>query len=205
MPVIGIDQVPRNIARPSIWGDLGYMQGYQANKAVDALLAALLGGQGGGFGQVPTTPTPQRPGTLTFPSGATTPTSSLEMAQLQQMGGVPSRQGEIAPFGQPGTGQPSTGGVQYTQPTRFGMRPDVDFQLRQAQLQKAQQDLDPNSPVNQYLKSLTAANQPAPQGELSGEAGGFAASLGTLRQQADAGDEDAVTKIRLILPLLQGR
>jgi len=191
MPVIGIDQVPREIVRPKWYEDTSYASGKLLH---DILLAAISGGGGGGIGQVPTAPTPSNPGQLTFPSGATTRTSPLEMAQLQQMGGVPSRQGQITPFG-----QPSTGGVSYTQPTRLGMRPDLDYQTKQAQLQKAQQDLDPNSPVNQYIRSLTAANQP--QRQPSGE--GFAASLSTLRQQADAGDEQAVTKLRLILQLLQ--
>ena len=193
MPVIGIDQVPREIVRPKWYSDRGYAEG--------SLLRALLlqqMQQGGGFGQVPTTPTPQNPGTLTFPSGATTRTSPLEMQQLQARGGVPSRQGDIVPFG-----QPSTGGVSFTQPTKWGMRPDVGYQLEQAKLQKAQQDLDPNSPVNQYLKSLAAANQPAPAGSEDGGGVGFIASLQTLRQAADAGDEQAVTKLRLILQLLR--
>lgn len=192
MPVIGIDQVPREIVRPKWYSDRGYAEG--------SLLRALLlqqMQQGGGFGQVPTTPTPQNPGTLTFPSGATTRTSPLEMQQLQARGGVPSRQGDIIPFG-----QPATGGVSFTQPTRLGIKPDLDYQMRQAQLQKAQQDLDPNSPVNQYLKSLTTANQPKQEVDLGNE-GGFTASLQTLRQSAEAGDEQAVTKLRLILQLLR--
>lgn len=192
MPVIGIDQVPRNIVRPKWYEDVGYAQGSLTRAIAEMLLKQQMGG---GIGQVPTSPTPRNPGQLTFPSGATTQTSPLEMAQLQQMGGVPSRQGQITPFG-----QPSLGGVSYTQPTRLGMRPDVEYQIRQAQLQKAQQDLDPNSPVNQYLKSLASANQPPPSG---GETAGFTQSLQALRQRADAGDEDAVTKLRLVLQLLR--
>src|SRR3990167_371025 len=197
MPTIGIDQVQREIVRPKWYSDLGYGVGNYQRETADAIRDAILAAMTGGAyksGQVPTTPTPSNPSQLTFPSGATTRTSPLEMEQLQQMGGVPSRQGQIVPFG-----QPNTGGVSYTQPTRLGMRPDLDYQTKQAQLQKAQQDLDPNSPVNQYIRSLTAANQP--QRQPSGE--GFAASLSTLRQQADAGDEQAVTKLRLILQLLQ--
>lgn len=197
MPVIGIDQVPRELVRPKWYSDLGYGYGNFQRETFDRLLSALLSqGMGGGFGQVPTTPTPQNPGTLTFPSGATTRTSPLELAQIQQMGGVPSRQGDIVPFG-----SPSTGGVSYAPPTRLGIRPDVDYQIRQAQLQKAQQDLDPNSPVNQYMRSLTAANQPAPQ-PPTGE-GGFAESLRSLRQAAEGGDAASEQRLKLILRLLR--
>ena len=146
MPVIGIDQVPRNLQRPSFLSDVGYAQGSLAR----AVLSALLGQAGArGVGQVPTTPTASNPGTFNFPPGSQSP---LEAAQIQQLGGVPTRQGFLskatqnpAPFG--------TTGPSFTPDTRFGIRPDLSYLQRQADLQKTQRDLDPNSPENLYKKA----------------------------------------------------
>ena len=154
MPVIGIDQVARELQRPSIWSDIGYGSG----KNTRDLLMAILLQQAGNVGQVPTTPTPQNPGTFNFPPGSQSP---LEAAQIQQMGGVPTR-GQS--FLSQSTTQPGTG-VSFIQPTRFGMRPDVDYLQRQATLQRTQQDLDPNSVPNLHLKAITdALNRPQASG-----------------------------------------
>ena len=154
--VIGINQVPANIPRPRWYDYAGQLYGTQGRQITDALLAALTGGMyKGQIGQVPTTPTPQRPGTLTFPSGATTPTSPQELAQIQAVGGVPSRGGEMVPFG-----QPSTGGVSYTQPTRLGFKPDLDYLLNQMKVQQASQEMA-NAPLEK--QKLELANQTATQ------------------------------------------
>ena len=180
MPVIGIDQVPRNIVRPKWYEDYGYGQGKIVH---DLLLAALTGQMGGGVGQIPPAPTPQNPGTFNFPPGSQSPG---EAAQIRQMGGVPTNAGVLARS----TQLPGTGGVSFTQPTRFGMRPDLDYQMRQTQLQKAQQDLDPNSISNQHLKAITdSLNQPKPQG-------GF--DVQQIEDDAMAGDEDAVSAYRYL-------
>lgn len=144
MPTIGIDQVPREIVRPKWYSDLGYGGG--------ALARAILLQQlqsGGGIGQVPTSPTPGNPGQLTFPFGATTQTSPLEMAQLQQIGGVPSRQGQITPFG-----QPSLGGVSYTQPTRLGILPNLERQKTQAEIEKLQGDIQFQKQLPEIYKNI---------------------------------------------------
>lgn len=178
--VIGIDQVPREIVRPKWYSDLGYAQGALAR----AILVAMAGkGGGGGIGQVPTQPTPQNPGTFNFPPGSQSP---IEAAQIRQMSGVPTQQGFLSRS----TQMPSPGGVTYTQPTRLGIRPDLDYQTKQAQLQKAQQDLDPNSPMNQYIKSLAK-----PQTTLT--------PSHTQQIEADAldGDEDAIAAYRYLKKL----
>ena len=108
---------------------------------------------------MPTTPTASNPGTFNFPPGSQSPG---EAAQIQQMGGVPTR-GQ--PFLSKSTQQPGTSGVQFTYPTKFGIRPDVDYLQRQANLQKTQQDLDPNSVSNLHLKAITdALNRPQTNG-----------------------------------------
>ena len=150
MPVIGIDQVPRNLQRPSFWSDLGYGAG-SLQRAI--LLALVGGGAGGRIGQVPTQPTPKNPGQLTFPSGATTRTSPLEMAQIQQMGGVPTQQG-ITPL------QP--GGVTYQQPTRWGMLPNLERPKSQAEIEKLQQDIALNKQLGGYYDAAAQSlNQPS--------------------------------------------
>lgn len=195
--VIGINEVPRNIVRPKWYEDYGYGQGALA-RAI--LLAIAGGGGGGGIGQVPTTPTPSRPGTLTFPSGATTPTSPQELTQLQALGGVPSRQGTIVPFG-----QPQTGGVSYTQPTRIGFRPDLTYQTNQLAIQKAQRELDPNSPEN-VLKTQTASLYKAYADQVRGVEGqgqspfggtpDVSARVSELIDAAESGDETAILVLR---------
>lgn len=127
--------------------------------------------------------------------------------------GLPPQQGRP-----PGTAGPVTSsGDFYSQPQPprpirlgpFQVQPDVDRQLQQAQLQKAQRDLDPNSPMNQLLRAYTnqITNQvpsTSPNGfaqTLSDSV--FSAPLRTLRDAAVGGDEAAVERIRRILELLE--
>ena len=199
MPIVSQGQIlPREIARPSAWGDFGYMQGHQADKLTSALLAMFTGGMYQG-GQNPVQPTPQRPGQLQFPSGQSTNTSPDELAQIMARGGVPSRSGETVPFG---TGAPNA--VSYQPPTKWGIRPGPDFQLKQVQLQKAQQELDPNSPNNVLQRDILSRMYPAQDGVKpdGGADNEFLTGLASLGAQAESGDERAVQKIRLIRQLM---
>ena len=144
MPVIGIDQVPRNLQRPSIWSDIGYGSGKNTR---DLLMGVLLQ-QMGNVGQVPTSPTPQNPGTFNFPPGSQSP---LEAAQIQQMGGVPTR-GQ--PFLSKSTQMPGTG-VSFTQPTRFGFRPDLSYLQREAELRKTTAELAGMPTEQAYKRAQT--------------------------------------------------
>ena len=198
--VIGINQVPYGLpAQPGFRANLGNLSGTVSRQVTDALLAALT------LGQYQGQPTPGNPGTMTFPSGMSTPTSPMEQAQIHQMGGVPTRNGGVGPTQQmTPTGQ---GGVTYQPPMTMGIKPTMDWQLKQAQLQKAQQDLDPNSPMNQYLRALTSQAHPSPSGDGTGAGGAggeneFLQGLSSLSQAAQAGDEKAVQKIRLIRQLM---
>ena len=148
MPVIGIDQVPRELQRPSILSDYGYGAGKNTRDALLIALQAILGGGGGGLGQVPTSPTPSNPGQLTFPSGAQTQTSPLEMAQIRQMGGVPTQQGGMTPLG--------PGGVTYQAPTRTGLLPNLERQ-------KTQADIDLLKSQAEYWKSVVPRPEATPQ------------------------------------------
>ena len=123
------------------YNDYGEAQGLTAR----LLLAMLSGGASGvpNLGKQPTTPTPGNPGQIQFPSGASTTTSPLEQAMMSQLGGAPTRQGTIVPQGQ--------GGVTYQSPTRWGFQPPIAQQLQQLKLQQAQQQLNPQSPLNQFL------------------------------------------------------
>lgn len=111
-------------------------------------------------------PTPSSPGTFNFPPGSQSP---LEAAQIQQMGGVPTQQGVMAHA----TQQPGTAGIAYQPGTHLGLpifaQQAMERQLQQQQLQQqaqqfpihqqldqmklkeAQQALDPNAPMNQFL------------------------------------------------------
>ena len=188
MPVIGIDQVPANVPRPTGWDWFGQAVGQNQRALLDVLIAALGGKSGSGIGQVPTQPTPQNPGQLTFPSGASTPTSPLEMAQIRQMGGVPVRNdGRFAfnPSGAQGPGGGNTlfadtlrsfpnlagdilplgkGGVEYTQPTRWGMLPNLERQKTQAEIDKLQGDIALNQQLGGYYdaagKNLNPPSKP---------------------------------------------
>src|SRR3990167_215169 len=148
MPVIGIDQVPREIVHPSIWGDAGYAGG----SLLRALLLQQLQ-QHGGVGQVPTSPTSQNPGTFNFPPGSQSP---IEQAQIQQLGGVPTR-------GQPFLSRASQtpgSGVSFTQPTRLGFKPDLNYLLNQMKVQQASREMA-NAPLEN--QKLELANQTAKQ------------------------------------------
>ena len=198
MPVIGIDQVPRELVRPKWYSDLGYGYGNFQRETFDRLLSALLSqGMGGGFGQVPTTPTPQNPGTFNFPSGSQSP---LEAAQIQQMGGVPTR-GQ--PFLSKSTQVPGAG-VTFTQPTRWGMLPNLERQQTQADIEYKQaqtKSLTPEFQAEQQRRLLglfpTGTQPPTPDNE-------FLRGLSDLSTKAQAGDEDAVNRIRMIRRLMQG-
>lgn len=189
MPVIGIDQVPRELQRPSFLSDLGYGQGSLER----AILLALV--SQGRLGQVPTPPTPQRPGTLTFPSGASTPTSPLEMAQIQQRGGVPTQQG-ITPL------QP--GGVTYQQPTRLGILPNLERQQTEADIAYKRAQTQSLSPEFQ-AELLRRYQGLPPQGKGQPSGNEFLQGLSDLSARAQAGDEDAVKRIRIIRQLMQGQ
>ena len=144
----------------------------------DLLLQAFLSGQ---LGQQPTAPTPGRPGTLQFPSGAMTPTSPQELAQIQAMGGVPSQQGMIAPMG-----QPSAGGIQYTLPTRFGFSPNLERQKTQAEIEKLQGDIAFQKQLPEIYKGLY------------GQGGGQTEKIRQVEDDALAGDEEAVVAYRYL-------
>ena len=191
--VIGINQVPANIPHPKFWDYAGQLSGTSTRQITDALLAALT------LGQYQGQPTPGNPGKMTFPSGMSTPTSPMEQALIQQMGGVPTRNEGVGPTQQMiPMGQ---GGVTYQPPTTTGIKPTMDWQLKQAQLQKAQQDLDPNSPMNQWLLSQIPKQDETGGGE-DGGGNEFLQGLSSLSQAAQAGDEKAVQKIRLIRQLM---
>src|SRR3990167_7354200 len=147
--VIGINQVPPNVPRPSIWSDIGY----GSWKNTRDLLLAILSGGTYRPGQVSTSPTARNPGTFNFPPGSQSPG---EAAQIQQLGGVPTR-GQ--PFLSQATQTPG-GGVSYTQPTRLGFKPDLDYLLNQMKVQQASQEMA-NAPLEK--QKLELANQTATQ------------------------------------------
>lgn len=173
MPIV----YPQPAPRQRWYNDLGELQG----ATVDKLLKALLASQGG-FGSMPTNPSPGHPGTLTFPTGASTRTSPDELAQIQRMGGVPSSQGGLSSF-------------TYNPPTKFGLRPDVDRQIKEAQLQKIQQDLDPNSPMNQVYSAYAKSLMPGTTADTSTNSLD-STLIRKLAQLAHDGDEEAIAMLR---------
>ena len=208
--VLGGSQVlPGGIPKRRWYNDVGELQGTLSRQFVDVIAQALLASQGvPSFGKAPTTPTPRNPGQLQFPSGASTATSPGELDQIRAMGGIPSRQGTVAPIGQ----QP--GGIQYNPPTSFQWQPNLDRQAKLAAIQQAQANLA-RAPLEQqklqadidFQKQLPEIYKNIYGGQSSGQPSqgesAFGQQLSTLRQAADGGDEQAVQKIRLILQLLQ--
>ena len=221
MPVINSQVLQGNDIRAPGWFETFGSSGL--NSFSDLLAKALLQGMANGngpFGQktaVPTNPTTQNPGQLQFPSGASTPTSPLEMQQMQAMGGAPTNQG-IVPFG-----QPSQGGVQFQPPTRMVNTQKLinDLKIAQAQndIQKSQYSMNPNSPENQYqavkAKQIQWAmdNKLVPMLDAYGNpTGGFQPMGGAtppgmggqgnpftqIEDDALAGDEDAVAAYRYL-------
>ena len=197
--VIGINKVPQGIQKlPGFRANLGQMYGTQYAKLEDALLALLTkGAYQGGIGQVPTSPTPTNPGQLTFPSGATTQTNPLEMAQLQQMGGVPTRQGGVGPTQQMTPLQ--TGGATYQQPTRWGMLPNLDRQSTEADIaykQAQTQSMTPEFQAN--LLRRVQGLPPIGEATLSSIT---PAHVQQIETDAMAGDEDAIAAYRYLKKL----
>jgi len=134
--VIGTQQVSGKIPQNKWYNDLGRITGRVGEKALDALLAAYTAGAAkGGQQHVKPygSPDPSSPGSLQFPSGASTPISHDELAQLQGYVGGP--------------GSTLAGGVNYVPPP-----PQTMDQLKYLQ---GLQDLDPNSPQN-YVKTQQA-------------------------------------------------
>lgn len=124
------------------YNDVGEAQGTIAR----LLLAALSGGATGipSLGKQPTQPTAQNPGQIQFPGGATTQTSPLEQAMMRQMGGAPTRTGEIVPYAS--GNQP---GVTYKPPMRWGFGPDVDTQAKQQDIAYKQAQMQTFDPAYQ--------------------------------------------------------
>lgn len=177
MPTIGIDQVPPNRVRPKLYEDIGYGQG----SLLRAILQAMAGGGlgGGGFGQVPTgqsTLNLPGDGTATPGPGLQQQINSGQLPQLVAQGQFPS-------------------GTTATQQTRLGMRPNLDYQIKQQQLAKAQQDADPNSPMNVYIRSL--AQQATGNGSSApSSANASPQHLQSIADDALAGDPDAEAAYR---------
>ena len=142
--VIGVNQVSGKISENKWYNDFGRMYGRTQEKAVDALLAVLTGGAAQG-GQEPIQ-TPGSPGSLRFPSGASTTTSPAEMEQIRKLGGVPTTDGSIMPVGRPGATQPD--GVNYVPP------PPVN--IEDAKYLKTLNEIDPNSPVNLQRQAIAS-------------------------------------------------
>lgn len=188
--VIGINQVPANIPRPTFWDYYGQFGGTAGRQVTDALLAVMTGGA---YGGVQTVPSPSNPGQLTFPSGATTPTSPQELFQLQAMGGVPSRQGDIIPFG-----NPATGGVQYTTPTRFGRLPNSQNPVLQSQA--AYRDELTRQARAAAAPPAPAAPPPLPPQPSDGGSPFTSTSsvVNTLWDRAQKGDAKSMDAIRLL-------
>ena len=214
MPVIGIDQVPRNIVRPKWYEDYGYAQGADVGRVRDLLLAALLK-NAGGFGQVPTSGTYQSTGMPRPQTGGMYGTQG----PLTQQGTFTSPQSfPINPQGRVASG-PQSGltlqdlvqqqmvpqsAVNWQQPTRWGIRPDLDYPTKQADIaykQAQTKSLTPEFQADQYRRMMglspIGAQPPASDNE-------FLRGLSDLSTKAQAGDEDAVNRIRMIRKLLQG-
>ena len=147
--VLDSHTLPQGYPRNRWYNDLGSITGAVAK----LLMAKWLGGDFQRT-QSPASVTPQTPGTLSFPSGASTPTSPLEMAQIQQMGGVPTTRGDIEPLSSGGSV-----GATYNPPMKWEtvqkIINDLNVQQAQADLQKQQQALDPNSVENKYRQAYT--------------------------------------------------
>lgn len=189
MPIV----YPQPSPQKKWYESAGELQGTMSRQVTDALIQALMAQMGGGMGQMPTVPTAKNPGTFNFPPGSSSPG---EQAQIQQMGGVPTNSGFLAKSS--------------TNPTVGNLPPSVSYQpptqavnlnqlIKQTQLQKAQQDLDPNSPMNQYLTSLSR-NLPgqgsATPAAIGGAGGDSSALINKLATMAHGGDEEAITMLR---------
>lgn len=112
MPIVYPHPQPRQTG----WDMAGYFLGENSRAARDALLEAFT------LGMAETGPRPNNPGSIGFPSGMSTTTSPFELAQIRQMGGVPTTQGGISP-------------ISYSPPTKFGIQPSLANQARQAYIQ----------------------------------------------------------------------
>lgn len=135
--------LPTPEPRQQWYNDYGEMQGLGTR----LLLAMLSGGVSGlpTLGKQPTTPTAGNSGQIQFPSGARTNTSPLEQAMIQQLGGAPNRQGGTVP-------------LTYQPPTKWGFVPNIDQQIKQANLQQTQA----LAPYYQAVtRQLTAPQQPS--------------------------------------------
>jgi len=187
MPIVNPTTLPQGIADT---------RAYDTTRAIvdpitQALLMALANGR---FGQVPTSPTSQQPGTFNFPPGSQSP---LEAAQIRQMGGVPTNAGVLARS----TTIPRPGGVEYQPPTRLGLLPNLQRQSTQADidLKRAQADqaktfaqyyaTPPTTPSGRTPKPPTTPSTPFPEQVTS-------PLLRAVATKAAAGDARAADAIR---------
>ena len=145
MPVIGIDQVQREGVRPKWYSDFGYAAGgyHRANqdKLIDAILAAFTGGAY--KGQQQTIPNPTY-GQSTLPQ--LNPDVRLSQDQTPGFSLAPPQRPDLSRITTP------------AQPPIFPNRPMLSLQdIQNAQamagVQKTQRELDPSSPLNQFLLS----------------------------------------------------
>lgn len=174
MPTIGINQVPPNIPRPTIWGDLGYAGGHVANQI---LMAYLTGGMSTGNGALApkNIPNPQygqtgSPG-ASFQLDNSNPYANSPLVQAQynqlsqqQIAGIPQQQPGFMPT------KPMLNSGQFDQLRKLQefqqaqAQAPMDIQAKQNELKKQQQSLDPNSPLNQFLtaqaKNMLTRAQP---------------------------------------------
>ncbi len=142
MPIVtGTQQVSPNTPRPTFFDYYGQFGGASARMLLEAILRQQFSSP-----RIPGQPTPQTPGNLTFPSGASTPTSPGEMSQIGARGGVPTTSGRVLPTNQPG-------GVRYTPPPSLTLE---QLQGLQAQ-QKMQQDAQMH-PVDLAYKQAQASS-----------------------------------------------
>ena len=183
MPVINPSVLPaRQPNAPGWWETFGTTG---LNTATDLLLKAIFSSQ---LGQVPT-----GTGTLQLPGGgAATPgpglQSQLTAGQLPQL----IQQGQFQP------------GTTYQPQTRIGFKPNVDYLSKQADIaykQAQTKSLTPEFQADQYrrLLGLPPLGTETPTADNE-----FLRGLSDLSAKAQAGDEDAVSRIRMIRKLMQG-
>ena len=207
MPVIGIDQVPRDIVRPKWYEDLGYAFGSLGR-------AILLANMGGGVGKVPTSGTYQSPGM---------PPSAGVQGPLTQQGAFTSPQtfsmnpqGRVASGSYAGNtlsqladqGIVPRSAVNWQQPTTLGMLPNLERQSTQADIAYKQAQTQSLTP--EFQADLLRRYQGlAPTDQGKGAPSDFASQLRTLSQQSESEaatgqDGPATKRLRLILQLLRG-